>query len=376
MTWRTATALALLLCAMPAAPAQAREPRLVLEQGALALPAGRSVVRVDLPGGRLVSLAVLGKQSALLGFDLTGSSLAARVRAHGSLDEDGLLPRVASLAVPVGETSLLVVVDAAEPVTLARSVADPGALAAPSARDLKSGIAVPRALVGMPAPSGYDDGYMLQSPARYQFVRVDVGVSLVAAFRQTRVRFKRDPIAIADASQWDGVRPATDIGRPRHISHEGGRDVDIALPAADESASTVRAHCSGVLVEQDVQGCAPGTARGVDALRLAYLLSLLIEGYGMPEPPPTKVKLPPVSRLERIFTDDVYVREIRKAADKLRERRWIKDWVYETLLDENLLRASAWHTDHVHVRFVGEPGRAWFQPSEVSGPLHPPTLPQ
>ena len=369
MTKRAALALVLLLlAALPGATAAAREPRLPLEQGSLSLPAGRSVVRVDLPAGQMVSLAVLGKQSALLGFDVTGSSLAARVRAHGSLDEDGLLPRVASLLVPAGESSLLVVVDAVEPVLLARSFADPGGTAAPSTRDLKSGAAVPRALVGMPAPGGYDDGYMLQSPARYQFVRVDVAVALMAAFRQSRVRFKRDPIAIADCSQWDGVRPATDIGRPRHISHEGGRDVDIALPAADESASTVRAHCSGVLVEQDVQGCAPGTARGVDALRLAYLLGLLIEGYGMPEPPPTSakpgVKLPPVSRLERIFTDDVYVREIKRAADKLRERRWIKDWVYETLIDDNLLRPSAWHTDHLHLRFVGEPGRAWFAPSE------------
>jgi hypothetical protein len=364
MKARPSIALALLLASLPAAPARAREPRLELGQPSLALPAGRSVVRVDLPAGQLVSLAVLGKQGALLGFDLTGSPLAARVRAHGSLDEDGLLPRVASLRVPLDERALLVVVDAAEPVTLARSVADPSLVEAPSAKALRTGIAAPRALIGMPAPAGLEDGYMLQSPARYQFVRVDVAMALAAAFRQTRVRFKRDPIAIADASQWDGIRPATDVGRPRHISHEGGRDVDIALPAADESASTVRSHCSGVLVEQDVQGCAPGTARGLDALRLAYLLGLLIEGYGSPDAPPSKGKVPPVARLERIFTDDVYVREIRKAADKLRERRWIKDWVYETLLDENLLRPSAWHTDHVHLRFVGEAGRAWFQPAD------------
>jgi hypothetical protein len=200
---------------------------------------------------------------------------------------------------------------------------------------------------------------VLQSPARYQFVRVDVAASLVAALRQTRVRFRRDPIAVADASQWDGVRPATDVGRPRHISHEGGRDVDIALPANDEGPSTVRPHCAGVLVEVDAQGCAPGTARGVDAMRLAYLLGLLIEGYPGPGKPLAAGALPP-ARIERIYTDDVYVREIRRAAEKLRERRWIKDHAFEALLDDQLLRASHWHTDHIHVRFTGEPGRPTF----------------
>ena len=335
-------------------------PHLSLGASRLALPAGRSIVRVDLPAGQMVSLAVLGEQHALLGFDLAGPAVASRVRANGSLDEDGLLPRVVSMRAPPDATSLTVIVDAGSPVTLARVVADPSRVDTPAAKALRLGEAQARTLVGLPAPSGLDDGYMLQSPGRYQFVRVDVALSLLAALRQTRVRFRRDAIAVADCTQWDGARPATDLGRPRHISHDGGRDVDLALPADDESASTVRTHCSGVLVEQDVQGCAPGTARGVDSQRLAYLLGLLIEGYTgatKPQPGPTR---PPPPRVERIYTDDVYVREIRRAADKLRERGWIKDFAYEALLDEGLLRPSHWHTDHVHVRFTGEPGRAQF----------------
>ena len=48
------------------------------------------------------------------------------------------------------------------------------------------------------------------------------------------------------------------------------RDLDIALPADDEEPSTVRPHCTGVLIEQDVHGCAPGPVHGFDALRLAW----------------------------------------------------------------------------------------------------------
>ncbi len=331
-----------------AAPARDEPPtapplRLTLDAPRLALPAGRSVVAVEVRAGSLTSIGVFGPADALLGFDLVPSGEVATARAHSSLDEDGMLPRVVSLA-PRGDggAEVLVVVDVASPVELARVASDPRDAVAPKPLDLKRGLAEARPLVGLPAPRSRDDGYLLQSPARYQFLRVDVAEALVAALRQTRVRFRRDPIAVADVSQWDGVRPATDLGRPRHISHEGGRDVDIALPADDGEASTVRVHCTGVLVEADVYGCAPGTARGVDALRLAYLLGLLADG---------------APGVEKIFIDEQYLREVHKAADVLRERRWIKDVGFAALTEEGVLRASPWHTDHVHVRFVGEHGR-------------------
>jgi hypothetical protein len=190
-----------------------------------------------------------------------------------------------------------------------------------------------------------DDGYFLQSAARYQFARTDVIAALLLAFRKTRVRYRRDPIAIADISQWDGIRPATDLGLPRHISHEGGRDVDVALAASDEEPSTVRAHCTGVLVEQSVQGCGPGTARGFDAQRMAYFLGVLFE------------TMPPV---EKIFVDDVYLRELRRAAETLHDRRLLKDAGFEGLHDDAIVRASPWHTDHLHVRFAGPAGKATF----------------
>jgi len=339
----------------PGAPASspglAAPVRLRSSERRIGLPAGRSVVEVEVAAGRLVSIAVFGPSDALLAFDVANAPFAGAVRAHGALDEDGVLPRVASFRTPLGADRISVIVDATQPVELARIEADPTAVAPPPPKALKLGQAEPRPLIGFPAPVSREDGYLLQSPGRYQFLRVDVAAALLAALRQTRVRFRRDPIAIADITQWDGVRPATDLGRPRHISHEGGRDVDIALPANDDSPSTVRAHCAGVLVESDVHGCAPGTARGVDALRLAYLLGLLVDGE------PAEPGATPRDHVEKIFTDDVYVREIRKAAEVLRERRWIKDAGYAALSEDGLLRPSPWHTDHVHVRFVGEPGR-------------------
>jgi hypothetical protein len=323
--------------------------RLPIAAKRVSIPSGRTFVTVEVPPGELVSIAVFGPKEALLAFEVLG------VIVPRTLDEDSILPRVASFRTSPGVTEVRVLVDASAPVDVGRIAVAPmdpaveRAKVTPAVRpqsalaDLRPRPPVIHPLIGLPTPSSGDEGYLLQSPARYQFLRIDVAATLVAALRQTRVRFRRDAIAIADISQWDGVRPATDIGRPRHISHEGGRDVDMALPSSDAEPSIVRPHCNGVLVESDVQGCAPGTARGVDAVRLAYLLGLLVESS---------------PGLERIYTDDVYVREFRNALDTLRKRRWIHDVGYEALLDDALVRASPWHTDHIHLRFAGKPGRA------------------
>jgi hypothetical protein len=337
------------------APDEGRTP-LVLALGiaSLTVTAGRSLVDVHVPESSFVSIGVFGERHALLGFDVVE---VARVvdsaplegalqplRARRPLDEDGLLPRVVSFRSPQEPAVIRVLVDAAEPVEVRRA-ATPAVAAEPLPKKGKPPPLVQTPVIGFPAPVTRDDGYFLQSAARYQFARSDVIGALLLAFRKTRVRFRRDPIAIADISQWDGVRPATDLGQPRHISHEGGRDVDVALASSDEEPSTVRAHCTGVLVDQSVQGCGPGTARGFDAQRMAYFLGLLFE------------TMPPV---EKIFVDDVYLRELRRAADVLHDRRLLKDAGFEGLYDDAIVRASPWHTDHLHVRFAGPAGKSVF----------------
>lgn len=340
-----------LLDAPPCAPA-----RLARGAARIPLPAGRSLVEVEIPAGAFVSIVVLGAPDALLGFDIVGPAPLRPLRAHGPLDEDGRLPRAVSFRAPDGIDAIELLVDVREPVELARAAAPaPAAPAlAPPAPSPGAAALLPRRpapvdlpLIGLPAPLSREDGYLLQSPARYQFLRVDIARALLGALRQTRRRFRRDPIAIADISQWDGRRPATDLGAPRHISHEGGRDVDLALPALpaeDGEPSTVRAHCAGVLMEPDIHVCAPGTAFGVDTLRLAYFLALLIDGS-------------PAGTVTTIFTDGVYVREIRSAIPILEQRRWIQRAAIEALRDDRVLRPSPWHTDHLHVRFGGAPAR-------------------
>lgn len=326
----------------------------------MALPAGRSLVEVAVEPERHVSIGVVGHAYALLGFDLIGPTALRNVRSRSALDEDGILPRIISFWAPSDVERVEVLVDVAEPATLVRisslPVIEPPALPKGAARRMpgKPAPILPPGppLIGLPAPTSRDDGYLLQSPARYQFVRADVAHALMAAFRKTRVRFRRDPIAVADISQWDGQRPATDLGKPRHISHEGGRDVDIALPASDDGPSTVRPHCEGVLVEADAQGCAPGTVRGLDALRLAFLLGFLFD-------------MEPEGRIERVFCDDAYIREIRRAAEVLRTRRWIKEAGYEGIHNDAIMRPSPWHVDHIHVRFSGPPSpTAWPAPAQ------------
>lgn len=325
------------------------------------LPAGRSLIHIALPADRFVSIGILGPTDALLGFDLLGPPAISAIRSKSSLDEDGLLPRIVSFWTPSGVDLATVVVDVSAPVTLVRVSAPaspdtpwliprigPVLPGKPKPRPALTAIQIanaaknapPMSLVGLPVPASRDDGYLLQSPARYQFLRADVAHALLAAFRKVRVRFRRDPIAVADISQWDGLRPATDLGKPRHISHEGGRDVDLALPADDGNPSIVRAHCDGVLVEADAQGCAPGTVRGFDALRLAFLLGFLFD-------------MEPEGRIERVFTDDAFIREIRRASQELRARRWIKDAGIEGLHNDDIMRPSPWHTDHIHIRFSG-----------------------
>lgn len=331
-----------------------RRIRLALDRPSMTLREGRWVVMVAAPAQRLVTIGVAGPVDALRYFDVLAPDPMQRLRA-GTVDDDGRLPTFVSLETPPSAEDVAVVVDVAAPVTLMRSVGDPKAIEPPAAKALTVGQAAPRQLVGLPFPLGSRDGYFLQAPPRYLFVRADVAAALRHAFMQTRRRFRGGTIGVGDCSQWDGGRPATDLGKPRHISHVGGRDVDVGLPVT-EGKSTLTRRCEGVLVDEGVLKCGPGTVEGLDAMRLAYFLGLLIDG---PTPGGRHIANPdrrsgPIAMVETIFTDQAYIDEIRKALPKLRAKRWIHEEAFGALGEEGLLRASPWHVDHVHVRFIGE----------------------
>lgn len=318
-------------------------PRLSVAGPRTSLPAGRSGVAVEIPAGAFVSIAVLGAPEALLGFDLTGSPLARIARRASPLDEDGYLPHVVSFRPQEEAEEVFLTIDVVDPVDVALVVSSSDEAFAPSPKALASGADRPRPLVGMPAPRSARDGYMLQVPARYLFARIDVAMALLSAFEKTYRTFKRDPIAISDISQWDGRRPKTDRSMPRHISHVGGADVDIGLPALDTFPSTTRDHCRGVLLDPDHFGCAPGSGKGVDFERLGFFLGTLVD-----ESPGAIVK---------VFMDDVYRRELVRVAPDLRRADLIKDEALAALSEDGVVVASPWHTDHFHVRFRGEQGR-------------------
>jgi len=349
--------------ARPAAPAlrcSAAGRRLALAPGqsTLELDEGRWVVMVAVPARAYVTVGVAGPVDALQRFEAIGPRRMRRLRT-GAIDNDGKLPAFVSFEVASRSAEVAVIVDVTARVRLLRSVVDSSDIQARAARALKLGQAQPRALVGLPFPIERHAGYRPYAPHRYQFVRADVAAALRLALRQTRIRFKRNAIGIGDATQWNGKRPATDLGRPRHISHGGGRDVDIGLPSSDGSPSVLRRRCEGVLVDNDVLKCAPGTVRNLDAVRLAYLLGLLLDG---PTPGGRHIadagrRPGPSAIVETIFTDQAYIDEIRKALQVLRRKRWIHDEAFGALGEDGLLRPSPWHVDHLHVRFVGENAR-------------------
>ena len=318
----------------------------------LELPPGKLRVAVEVPGENLVTLGLVGLRQALVHMAIDAPQAWLADDSH----DDGELPRFVSLETPPGPTTIVLDLELSAPLVLVRRALGRTPPEVPRFRALRQGSADPRALIGLPFPAAPADGYFFAEPHRYQFARHDVALALRAALAQTRTRFRRDPLAVGDLSQWDGDRPASDVGNARHIGHEGGREVDIALPSSDASASEITNRCQPVMVDRDVTRCAPGTVKGFDALRLAYLLGLLIdgptpEGRYMPENRPG-----PLAVVDSILTDEAYIDEIRRALPELQRRHWIHDEAFGALMEEGILRPSPWHVDHVHVRFAGEDG--------------------
>lgn len=330
---RLLPALALLIGAFAPAVASAAPPaRLALTDVELAVPAGFTRVAVDVTPGSIATVIVFGDRDALLHFAVDGA------RATDPLEEDGLLPHASSFFVPDDCGEIAVTLEATKDVTLGRVLVG-------RSRELpKADDAV--ALVGMPSPATREDGYLLERPNRYQFARPDVAMSLLEAFRETRTRYRRDPIGIADISQWNGRRPASDVDKPRHVSHEGGKDVDIALPSLEEP-STMRDHCDKEIAPDFQKAvCKKGTARAFDASRMAYFLGKLVK-QGV---------------VDKVFLDAEFIEPTARSARRLSEIGWMSSAIAEKLQpDAGILKHLAWHTDHVHVRFLGGKGVGFAQ---------------
>lgn len=340
------------------APPRSREPaaaegsrfELLRDRTTLAVPPGRFVIPVSLPSHRTVVVAVAGPASAVRRFEVLGRGPLRRVE---TLRGDGELPSFVTFPTPADPEPLLVVVDADAPVALHRI--DLGEADVGTRRHGPNG-ALP--LVGLRPPTSAKSGYALATAPRYGFLRADAAEALRIALREVRRRFEREPIAIGDASQWNGERPASDRHLPRHVSHHEGRDVDVGLPGSDGDSS-IRHRCKLVVSPPDRAMCEPGSVVGLDAERLAYLLALLVEG---PSPrgrfvADSRRRPGPIAPVELVFADPELIAAVRSSVHALRARRWVHDEAVSALDDDRILRASPWHTDHVHVRFAGAPAR-------------------
>ncbi|MSP23642.1 MAG: hypothetical protein EXR75_00460 [Myxococcales bacterium] len=325
-----------------------------LEQDSLTLLPGRWTVHVAVPARHHVTIGVRGPAGALRKLTIIGGPGLTRLRS-GALADDGRLPAFVSFETPRRTAEVLVVIDVDHSVQVLRAVAE----RFPSI-DGAAAEALP--LVGFPSPTEGRAGYQLETPPRYSFVRADVAAALKRAFKRTKRRFRRNAITIGDASQWNGGRPATDLGHRRHISHEGGRDVDLGLPSM-QGSSRIWTRCRVVRTPPDRAECAEDSVVAFDAERMAYFLATLIDGPRRAEDDASRHRPKAVSpsghgprphaEIEAILLDRAYIAEVREALAKLYERGLVGAATFAQLSEGRLLRHSPWHVDHVHLRFAG-----------------------
>lgn len=112
-----------------------------------------------------------------------------------------------------------------------------------------------------PLVDGYD--HTASTIFRYQYGRRDL-VMFIRHAGQAMRAIGLAPFVPEDLSQWDGQTPGTDVGAPRHASHQRGKDVDLSLYGLD-GQSMWRSYCT---TEQTADGreCVAGTESGLDGV--------------------------------------------------------------------------------------------------------------
>lgn len=126
-------------------------------------------------------------------------------------------------------------------------------------------------LLQLPLPNDVAlDGYTPRSGTvfRYQYGRRDL-VMFIRHAGQRMSALGLDPIVPADLSQWNGETPGNDVGSPRHVSHQRGKDVDISLYGLD-GLSTWRSYCT-TEITSDGRECIAGTIHDYDGTANALL---------------------------------------------------------------------------------------------------------
>lgn len=115
------------------------------------------------------------------------------------------------------------------------------------------------------------DGYAHTSSTvfRYQYGRRDMLMFIRHAGHSMRAAGLA-PFVPEDLSQWDGMTPGTDVGAPRHSSHQRGKDGDFSLYGTD-GQSIWRSFCT-TETTADGRECIAGTESGLDGLATARMI--------------------------------------------------------------------------------------------------------
>lgn len=129
------------------------------------------------------------------------------------------------------------------------------------------------------------DGFRLQMPANYRWMRLELLMLARHALRQTQLRYPGTrPLGVGDICQRDTITPGFDVGNPRHPagSHDQGGNVDFAYftTLADQtpaSFNNLRVVCDANGGNNNGLYCNPGAAAThiVDLPRTVYFMAQL-----------------------------------------------------------------------------------------------------
>jgi hypothetical protein len=184
-------------------------------------------------------------------------------------------------------------------------------------------------LANDPAVDGYDsDGGTV---FRYQFGRRDL-VMLVRYLARTRARAGKKPVYPYDFSQWDGQTPGTDVGAPRHLSHQRGKDVDVSLYGLDGLA-VWRSYCT----THDVSGgheCIAGTRKNFDGYEVAREIGSAYQS----------------GRVTMCFLDRELIAAVAPGAQQASADGFVARALVPLFADGKHLQHWPNHDNHVHIR--------------------------
>ncbi len=180
---------------------------------------------------------------------------------------------------------------------------------------------------------GYD--WTPSTVFRYQFGRRDMVMLLRHAAREMALA-GREPFIPEDLSQWNAETPGTDVGAPRHASHQNGKDVDFSLYGSD-GLSVWRSYCDAVNTG-DGRECEAGSVTNFDGRANAELYAAFLQS----------------GRVTMSFLDGELIPFVEEGADEAAADGAISEDLLPRFSDGSL---QHWpnHDNHIHLRMAETP---------------------